>query len=202
MRSLHALIWPAAVGITLSACAGSSAPDEANRLEPPPEPAVVAVSERMEAVDGAVAAWRDSTTVEAAHAAAEAAANLVVGPNGPGYGDRDGDGVITGETTVGVLPGLEGTPSGLATSLALNECIASDVLGGPWTNPGAEWAAMLAAIEDWRIDNNTMPTLPSHPMRVVGWATFTLESDSLDEAHEYARHAKLHVDISHRAIDC
>jgi hypothetical protein len=61
---------------------------------------------------------------------------------------------------------------------------------------------MLTAIDAWRPDNNTMPTLPSHPMRVVGWATFALDSDSLDEAHEYAGHAKLHVDISVRALSC
>jgi hypothetical protein len=61
---------------------------------------------------------------------------------------------------------------------------------------------MLAAIDDWRGDNNTMPTLTSHPMRVVGWATFTLNSDSLDDAHEYAGHANLHVNLSERALGC
>jgi hypothetical protein len=47
-----------------------------------------------------------------------------------------------------------------------------------------------------------MPTLPCHPMLIVGWVTFTLETDSLDEAHEYAGHAKLHVDNSLHALDC
>ncbi len=45
-------------------------------------------------------------------------------------------------------------------------------------------------------------TLSRDPMRIVGWATFTLGSDSLDEAHEYAGHAKLHVDIALSALDC
>jgi hypothetical protein len=61
---------------------------------------------------------------------------------------------------------------------------------------------MLTAIEEWRPDRNTMPSLPSHPMRIVGWATFTLASTSLDDAHEYAGHAQLHVNVSLAALDC
>jgi hypothetical protein len=61
---------------------------------------------------------------------------------------------------------------------------------------------MINAIDDWRPDNNTMPSLASQPMRIVGWATFTLASDSLDEAHEYAGRAQLHVDTSLDALDC
>lgn len=53
----------------------------------------------------------------------------------------------------------------------------------------------------WTPSNNTMPTLPSHPQRIVGWATFTLASDSLDDAHEYAGHAQLHVDVSRAALE-
>ncbi len=143
-----------------------------------------------------------TSTLAAAREAAEVAANLIVGPNGPDYGDRNGDGVISGESAVGLLSGLDGTPTGLAVPLAANACIAADVLGGSWDDPEAEWGGMLDTIDAWRPDNNTMPTLASHPMRIVGWATFTLNSDSLDEAHEYAGHAKLHVDVSVRALDC
>ena len=44
-------------------------------------------------------------------------------------------------------------------------------------------------------------------MRVVGWSTFTLDTDpasqdALDLAHEYAGHAALHVDISADALSC
>ena len=137
-----------------------------------------------------------------AQEAAETAANLIVGPNGPGHGDRDGDGVVSGSTDAGVLPGLDGTPAGLALPLAANSCVEADVLGGSWDNPEARWGEMLDAIDAWRPGNNTMPTLASHPMRVVGWSTFTLETDSLDAAHEYAGHARLHVEISERALDC
>lgn len=157
---------------------------------------------RLDLVGDAVSEWRSADSIEDAHVLAEVAANLVVGPGGPGYGDRDGDGVIGGEGEAGVLPGLEGSPAGLASALDGNECVVADVLGGGWDEPGARWETMLRAIDEWRPGRNTMPSLPSHPMRVVGWATFTLASDSLDEAHEYAGHAQLHVNISLSALDC
>ena len=102
----------------------------------------------------------------------------------------------------GLLAGVDGTPAGLADPLASNQCVLDNVLGGAWDDPAERWDIMLEAIDQWAPGNNTMPTLPSHPMRVVGWATFTLASDSLDDAHEYAGHAQLHVDISIRALDC
>jgi hypothetical protein len=207
------IIWAAAAVMILASCGGTGT-GEPGQIELPTategvsdstsgvDSTTMSFSERMDTIDVTVAAWRSATSVEVAHVAAETVANLIVGPNGPGYGDRNGDGFISGETTVGVLPGLDGTPAGLATPLAANECVSRDVLGGTWTDPGMEWGAMQTAIDDWRPDNNTMPTLASHPMRTVGWATFTLESNSLDEAREYAGHAKLHVDIALRAPDC
>lgn len=210
-----ARIWTAVAAICLSACGGASTLNDGSGSEGPPaadgpaststvsvEVDAAALAERMFAIDDAVAVWRTASSMDVAQDAAETAANLIVGPNGPGYGDRDGDGDISGEAASGVLPGLDGLPEGLAIPLAANGCIARDVLGGTWEDPGAEWGSMLSAIDEWRPGNNTMPTLASHPMRVVGWATFTLESDSLGEAHEYAGHAKLHVDISIRALSC
>lgn len=158
--------------------------------------------ERLIAIDEAVTAWRGAGSIEEAHAAAEAAANLVVGSGGPDYGDRDGNGVVAGETEVGVLPGIDGSPNGLANAIDGNGCVVADVLGGGWDDPEGRWNTMLTAIDEWRPDHNTMPSLPSHPMRVVGWATFTLASDSLDEAHEYGGHARLHVNVSLEALDC
>ena len=206
--------WVAIAAMGLAACSGAATTDatdgaqsSSSSTEFPGTTVVVdadvaLLAERMAALDEAVDVWRAASSLEEAQAAAEAAANLIVGPNGPGYGDRDIDGVVTGEVSSGVLPGLDGTPEGLAIPLSANGCVRRDVLGGTWSDPEAEWGTMLDAIDDWRPDNNTMPTLPSHPMRVVGWATFTLDSDSLDEAREYAGHAKLHVDISARALTC
>ncbi len=188
---------PLVLLLTLTACGGdddtSGASAEADQ---------VSFRERMTTIDDAVSVWADADTIDVAHAAAEAAANLVVGSNGPGYGDRDGNGTVDGTTTAGVLPGLDGEPAGVAQALAVNECVATDVLGGSWDDPTTRWDTMLAAIDAWSPDDNTMPSLPSHPMRIVGWATFTLESNSLAEAHEYAGHAGLHVDVSLDALDC
>ncbi len=159
--------------------------------------------EQMHRLDAAVSQWRGARSLDGARAAAEAAANLVVGTNGPGYGDRDGDGVVGGESGVGVLPGLDGEPPGLASLLpADNECVRRDVLGGSWSDPAGRWDEMLVAIDAWRPSANTMPSLASHPMRVVGWAMFTLATDDLDEAHEYGGHARLHVDVAVDALDC
>ena len=164
--------------------------------------ATSAFSERLEDIGDAVEEWRQATSLAVAHAAAERAMNLVVGPNGPGYGDSDGNGSVSGETPVGLLPGIDGTPAGLSIPLSDNDCAVRDVLGGLWADPSMRWDEMLSAIDQWSRASNSMPTLASHPMRVVGWATFTLNSASLDEAHEYAGHADLHVNISRRALDC
>ena len=202
IRRLLALI-AAPLLLTLLACTSDDAPTPAPTAVPPtasdttdaaPDPSI-AYREQLRLIEQAIVAWRSASSIEEAHAAAEAAANLVVGPAGPNYGDRDTNGTVNGASEVGLLPGL-------ANPLAANECIFDDVLGGPWEDPADRWTTMLTAIDEWRPTNNTMPTLPSHPMRVVGWATFTLASDSLDHAHEYAGHAQLHVNISLAALDC
>lgn len=180
------------IALLLAAC-GSGDADPA---------ATDAVRDRLDEIAEQVAVWHTTDDPAEALAAAEAAANLVVGPNGPGYGDRDGDGAIAGATEVGLLSGVDGTPAGIASPLADQSCVARDVVAGTVDDPATAWAEMEAAIDAWRPTDNTMPTLASHPMRIVGWATFTLASGSLDDAHEYAGHAQLHVDVSLRALDC
>ena len=201
-------LWAAAVAaaLVLSACGSdSSTQDGAGdvaEVQNVTDQSEIAFREQMTTVDDAIVAWRNSESLEDAQSAAETAANLIVGPDGPDYGDRNGDGIIGGEAAAGVLPGLDGTPAGTALNLEPNECVDRDILGGSWDDPMAEWNKMIAAIDAWRRDSNTMPTLNSHPMRTVGWATFTIATDSLEEAHEYAGHAKLHVDIALNALDC
>lgn len=192
---LGALVVAALVG-----CDGSDAGQSAGEAASGTSEAA-ALRERIDAIGQAVGVWRTTNSFEDARASAETAANLIVGPGGPGYGDRDGNGTVAGDTDFGLLPALDGA-GGLASALEGSACVVNDVLGGAWDDPAGRWATMLTAIEDWRPTANTMPSLPSHPMRVVGWATFTLASDSLDEAHEYAGHAALHVDISRAALDC
>ncbi len=194
---------PTAIVLCLALLAACGGDDDASSGEASvPGDAQEAVRARIEAIDDAVARWRDAADVTAAHAAAEEAANLVVGPNGPGYGDRDGDGTVGGESDAGLLPGVDGTPDGIAVPLAGNECVARDVLAGTVDDPAGAWAEMEDAIAAWTPSSNTMPSLASHPMRIVGWSTFTIAGDDLDEAHEYAGHAQLHVDVTRDALDC
>ena len=161
-------------------------------------PPVETLASRLELLEQVVIRWQRAPTLHVAHEAAEEARNLVVGANGPFYGDADRDGKIGGANTVGVLPGLMGE-----TSLANpndNSCVGAVVLGGRWSDPALRWAQLQSAIARWRPSANTFPSLPSHPQRVVGWASLTLSSNRLADAHEYARHARLHVDISLRAL--
>jgi len=153
---------------------------------------------RVDAIDAAIAEWRGARTLAAAKAGAEKARNLVTGPAGPAYGDVDGDGMIGGEVDAGLLPGLGGE-AGLASARP-NPCVIADVLGGDFAEASVRWATMDRAIANWRADNNTFPSLPSHPQRIVGWATLTLQRANLAQAQNYAGHAQLHADRTRAAV--
>lgn len=157
------------------------------------------VLSRTTAIAGAVTAWQDAETLEEAQVHAEAARNLVVGPSGPYYGDATGDGTVQGANEDGFLPGLSGQ-GGLALTMAEDPNVERDVLGGSWEDPADRWATLDTAINEWSPTNNPFPTLPSHPQRIVGWATLTLDSENLDEAIEYAGHAQIHVDVTASAV--
>jgi hypothetical protein len=157
-----------------------------------------AMLERLDVIDEQVAAWRSATDLATLRASAEAARNLVVGPTGPGYGDADGDGSIGGASTIGLLPGLNGEPALAGTGDG--SCIEADVLGGNWADPSDRWATLQSAIDAWSSSNNTFPSLPSHPQRLVGWATLALDSDDLSEAVGFGGHAALHSQIARQAI--
>jgi len=188
----------------LGACAGavpSPAPSNGAPGDAASTGSAAALVERLDAIDAAVGRWRSADSLVVAQRAAEEARNLVVGPAGPFYGDADGDGTIGGASPVGVLPGTGGE-SGLATDDP-GACVVRDVLGGDWSDPAGRWAILEAAIDAWSPSNNPFPTLPSHPQRIVGWATLTLRATDLADALEFGGHAKLHVDVSLRAIkDC
>ncbi len=156
--------------------------------------------ERLSLIAAAVDRWETAGTVAAAHAAAEEARNLITGPGTLDSGDLDGDGEVVGLLDPGFLPSETGTP-GLASALAGCEAVDQDVLGGSWDDPAERWLILQQAIDDWSEANNTFPSLPSHPQRIVGWATLTLASDDLELAHEYAGHAQLHVRVAGDALD-
>lgn len=180
------------IGVTPLAQAAPSVPPV------PQRPTQQSLATRLATVDRAVEGWAAASTLADAHQAAEVVRNLIVGPSGPLYGDANKDGRIAGASEVGVLPGLNGQ-KGLAGP-GDNACVIADVLGGSWDHPTRRWAQLKAAIARWAPARNTFPSLPSHTQRVVGWASLTLKSQSLADAHDYARHARLHVDISSRAI--
>lgn len=154
--------------------------------------------ERLDQIAAEVSAWRGAPSLAKAKRHAEAARNLIVGPTGPGYGDADRDGKVSGANVIGLLPGLKG---GAALAIpAANTCVARDLLGGTWDDPARRWAALQAKIAAWRPGKNTFPTLPSHAQRIVGWATLTLASSELKTAREHAGHADIHVDVSRTAL--
>ena len=152
---------------------------------------------RIALIDAAVNEWQAAPDLATARTAAEEARNLVVGPAGPFYGDGDGDGMIEGASAVGLLPGLGGEP-GLATPAA-GACVERDVLGGSWADPADRWAILETAIDEWSALNNTFPALPSHPQRLVGWATLALSSPDIAVVHEYGGHAHLHIEVAVQA---
>lgn len=158
--------------------------------------------ERLLRIDDATVTWDAATTVETAHQAAETAANLVVGPGAPDYGDRAGDGTVGGDSDFGVLMGLDGEPVGLADALADDACIEADVLGGSWDDPAARWAELDTAIATWSEDGDTISQLASRPMRIAGWASLALSTDDLDEAVGFAAVAQDDLDASLAALDC
>lgn len=156
------------------------------------------LDDQVMALDSAVSRWQRAPDLTSAHQAAEEARNLIVGPAGPYYGDADGDGIISGANSVGILPGRKGE-AGLASSKH-NPCVVADVLGGSWRNPAERWATLETAISRWTSVGNTFPYLPSHLQRVVGWASLALKARSLVAAREYAKHAHLHVNVAMKAV--
>ncbi len=154
--------------------------------------------ERLDQIASEVWAWRGAPSLAKAKRYAEAARNLIVGPTGPGYGDADRDGTVSGANAIGLLPGLKG---GAALAIPpANLCVARDLLGGTWEDPARRWSLLQARIAAWRPNNNTFPTLPSHAQRIVGWASLTLRSSDLKTAREHAGHANIHVEVSGTAL--
>lgn len=206
----------AAAGLLVAACGRDDPPKQAVAVKEPvsavpalspaqpavvtpaPSPETETAEERLAAIDAAVQRWRSAETLAAARRHAEHARNLVVGPSGPFYGDGDGDGTIAGASATGLLPGQSGE-AGLA-SVSPNACVTRDVLGGSWADPARRWRILRTAIANWRPGNNTFPTLPSHPQRIAGWATLTLAAKDAATARDYAGHARIHADISTRAL--
>ena len=203
--ALAAIALAAIALAALTVVVGCGSTAQSPGASSPPESIATAdpglLEARLNAIDGAVGRWRSATDLAAAQRAAEEARNLVVGPHGPTYGDADDSGTVDGASAIGLLPGLGGEP-GLATA-ATGPCVERDVLGGSWADPAARWSILEAAISAWTPSNNTFPALPSHPQRIVGWATLSLVTAELPTVLEYGGHAQLHIDVALQAVsDC
>jgi len=153
---------------------------------------------RLALIENAIGRWRRAANLTEARSAAEEARNLVVGAAGPFYGDTDRDGVIRGASKRGLLPGLRGEDA--VAQPEDGDCVVRDILGGSWNEPSKRWSILDAAIKSWTPSRNTFPMLPSHPQRIVGWATLALSTDSLGMAKEYGGHALLHIEVSSEAF--
>lgn len=203
---LRKLLTPLALLVGLTACqsdgGGESSPAPGASAETTTGTTASADQlTRIEVVQTQLDTWAGTGDLATAQEAAEGVINLVVGSEGPYYGDATGNDVVTGGTGSGLLPGLDGQP-GLADTDSTNQCVVDDVLGGSWEDPADRWDTLDTAIDEWSTSNNTYPALPSHPQRVVGWARLTLEADTVEEATEYAGHAQIHVDASRDAYAC
>ncbi len=184
------------VGVVLLTSCASVASDDAG---PSSSPGDGPVQERLQAIADAVDRWERADDLATAKTGAEAARNLITGPFVRSYGDTDGDGEVAGASGIGLLPGEQGQ-RGLVTSLA-SDCVERDVLGGSWDDAAGRWDELRRRIDAWTPTDNTFPALPSHPQRVVGWASLTLDAPTLDLAKEYAGHAQIHVRVSRDAVD-
>ena len=165
---------------------------------PPPPSTVAAAQQRVDDVQGALARWREATTIGAAHHAAETVSNLITGPGVDLYGDTDADGTVQGAVDAGLLPGQAREAS---LGLPLSGCAGADLLGGSWADPAARWLELTTRLDAWTPENNPFPELASHAQRTVGWAQLTLRSDDLADAQEFSGHAQLHVSAVLAALD-
>lgn len=125
-----------------------------------------ALVDRTDDIEAAIESWRGASTIADAHAAAEQARNLVVGPNGPEYADADGNGRIDGGSQIGMLAGLAGEV-GLAQTPPVNACVTADVLADAWDDPQARWGQALNAVHDWSAINQHVPVAGKPPAKGV-----------------------------------
>lgn len=193
-RLAHALCLGLVVGVSCAGPAGTGAASPPAGIGPvaattsaPTSSSTVCVSaaevvRSAEAADRAMREIASSGSLADAHAAAERLAAAL----------RE------------LLPAdNDGPPDGIVVALVKRAGPAAgeldrDALGGlaTWARPRErydQWRAVLAA---WRPDRNTMPELPSHLLRTLGWASLVLRSDDLTTARALASvHGIIHTGL-------
>lgn len=195
-----------AVWLSTAACAAPPAPGSpaaaptatqglpvAPASQPAATPCVsaVAVVALAEQADAAMREIGTATTLGQAHAAAARAANAL----------RQ------------LLPSdADGPPDGAVAALvARSGAAAADLdetaLGGlvTWSSPRTRYDEWRAVLAEWRPDRNTMPRLPSHLLRALGWATLVSQSQDVASARDLAGthgviHTRLVLDAARAAV--
>lgn len=181
---------------SLSACATPARPADSSAAiptgtAPASAGAVVATAACVPAADVVLAADRadramrdiaTSASIGAAHASADLLERLI-----RDLLPRDTDGPADGP---------------LASLIQRTGPAASELdqvaLGGlqAWTRPGDRFDQWRAVVAAWRPDRNTMPELPSHLLRALGWATLVGRTDDLGTARGLAGiHGVIHTGL-------
>ena len=191
-RAPRSIVIAIALLAAVAGCGADREPDPAPSA-PAPSAAQRTAVQRADAIVAAVSRWASASTLAGAQAAAARARGLITGTGVSAFPAAG-----AARVSVGLLPSDDGAP-GLASDLD-GRCVQRDVLGGSWAAPRARWSRLSARIAAWRPDNNTFPELPSHAQRVVGWATLTLRSRSLEDAIGYAGHATGHARVVRDAV--
>ena len=161
---------------------------------------LVLLVDRLDGADQTMHELKRVQSVEDGHAMATTVLDLLTGPTGR----------HAGATTLapGVFPGdvaASNEDPGLALAIydaveqedvrrQISDVILGDV--GSWRSPAARWDEIDAVVAAWRPDENTLPSLDGHLMRVVGWSLLTLRSNSATDVRSYARHGVIHTGLS------
>lgn len=147
--------------------------------------ACVPAAEVVLAADRADRAMRDiatSTSIGAAHASADVLDRLI-----RELLPRDTDGPADGP--LASLIQRTGPAGSELEQVALGNLLA-------WTRPRDRFDQWRAVVAAWRPDRNTMPELPSHLLRALGWATLVRRADDLGTAHDLAGiHGVIHTGL-------
>jgi hypothetical protein len=162
---------------------------------------VAAVRASLTGIQAEVTAWHGAKTAAEAHTHAEAAVNLIEGPKGPDYGDIDKDGTLSGENTMGLLPG-DGI-DGIASPLA-GGCADAPILGGSWKadEVAQRWADVHGRVANFTQGNDRFRDLDSRPQRIVGYALLGLKFPGLASSQSFSDRAPAPAAEAIQLLDC
>lgn len=191
---------------TLGSCAVPSSP-AGTPLPPRPEPSPAVVPAWLATAapsDASVSAQR-CTSAAAIVVSAERADRAMRDISTAGSID---DAHVAAALLTAVLRTLlpsdtDGPPDGPVAALITRSGAAAAELDavalggiGTWSWPRERYDEWRAAVAAWRPDRNTMPQLPSHLLRSLGWAALSTASDDLGAVRGLAAvHGVVHTGL-------